>query len=119
VIKSSPANLPISADAKPQTQAVNLLLKVGYQIGKFNLAVGAMYQDANWRGTASGSYTTHHAVFGLQGDLGPEKTGGMGYGDAHRHHPGALRLRIDMRSEGMRRRYCHRSAEPVKAPPAS
>jgi len=80
VVKSGPVKFTVTADAKPQTQVVNLGLKLDYTAGKLNLGVGAMYQDNLMSGSASASYKTKDAIFGLQGNVGQQKTGGMQYG---------------------------------------
>ena len=80
-LKSGPVSLKFTADAKPQASTVNLGLKVDYSIDKFSLGVGAMYADDQLSGTASASYKTKHAAFGLQGNIGPQKdTPGVQYG---------------------------------------
>jgi hypothetical protein len=48
--------------------------------GKFNVGVGAMYQDSALSGTLAASYQTKSATFGLQGNVGPQKGGGTQYG---------------------------------------
>jgi hypothetical protein len=77
-IKSGPVSVSFTADAKPQVQTVNLGLKVDYKVDKFNLGLGAMYKDSQVSGTASASYQTKHAAFGLQGNVGPKQGGGSG-----------------------------------------
>ena len=80
VVKSGPVSFNFNANAKPQTQIVNLGLKVDYQSGKINLGLGAMYQDNLMSGTASLGYKTKDATFGLQGNVGERKEGGVQYG---------------------------------------
>ncbi|WP_321473519.1 hypothetical protein [uncultured Paludibaculum sp.] len=84
VVKSGPVSVTLSADGKPQTHQVNLGLKVGYDgtigNGKFNIGVGAMYQDQALSGTLGATYQTKNATFGLQGNVGPQKGGGVQYG---------------------------------------
>lgn len=72
-IKSGPVSINFTADAKPQTKTVNLGLKVDYKVDKFSLGVGAMYKDDLASASASASYTTKHAAFGLTGNIGQQK----------------------------------------------
>ncbi len=84
VVKSGPFSATLTADGKPQVQQVNLGLKLGYDgmigNGKFNIGVGAMYQDKALSGTLGATYQTKGATVGLQGNVGPQKSGGMQYG---------------------------------------
>src|ERR1035437_8712208 len=67
-----------------QVQKVNLGLKLDYngmlQNGKFNIGVGAMYQDKALSGTLGASYQTKSATIGVKGNVGPQKGGGVQYG---------------------------------------
>lgn len=84
VVKSGPFSVTVKGDAQPKTQQVNLGLKLGYDgiigNGKFNIGVGAMYQDQQVSGTLSAGLKTKDAIFGLQGNVGPQKGGGVQYG---------------------------------------
>lgn len=88
VVKSGAFNVTVTGDTKPQTHQVNLGVKFGYDgligNGKFNLSVGAMYQNQNQNqqvsGTLDASLKTKNATFGLQGNIGPQKGGGVEYG---------------------------------------
>ena len=84
VVKSGPFSATVTAVGKPQVQQVNLGLKLGYDgmigNGKFNIGVGAMYQDKALSGTLGASYQTKSATIGLQGNVGPQKGGGVQYG---------------------------------------
>jgi len=84
VVKSGPFSVTVTADGKPQVQQVNLGLKLDYngmlQNGKFNIGVGAMYQDKALSGTLGASYQTKSATIGVQGNVGPQKGGGVQYG---------------------------------------
>ena len=84
VVKSGPFSVTVTADGKPQVQQVNLGLKLDYngmlQNGKFNIAVGAMYQDKALSGTLDASYQTKSATIGVKGNVGPQKGGGVQYG---------------------------------------
>lgn len=84
VVKSGSFSATLTADGKPQVQQVNLGLKLGYDgsigNGKFNIGVGAMYQDKALSGTVGASYQTKSATLGLQGNIGPQKGGGVQYG---------------------------------------
>lgn len=84
VVKSGPFSVSLTADGKPQLKQVNLGLKLGYDgsigNGKFNIGVGAMYQDKALSGTLGASYQTKSATIGLQGNIGPQSGGGVQYG---------------------------------------
>jgi hypothetical protein len=84
VVKSGPFSVTLTGDTKPQVQQVNLGLKLGYQgvvgNGKFNIGVGAMYQDQSVSGTLNAALQTKNATFGLQGNVGEGKGGGLQYG---------------------------------------
>jgi hypothetical protein len=79
VVKSGAFNLVLTGNAKPQTNVVNLGLKLGYQTGKVNIGLGAIYQDNFFSGTASAEYKHRGVTFGLQGNVGP-KEGRLQYG---------------------------------------
>jgi hypothetical protein len=79
-LKSGPISVGFTATAKPQTQVINLGLNVNYQSGKFNLGLGAMYQDSLMSGTVSAGYKTKDVIIGLQGNVGEQKGGGSQYG---------------------------------------
>jgi len=81
VLKAGQFSVSLTGTAKPQTQVVDLGLRVGYQTGKFNLGLGVKVQDNVLSGAASAEYKTRYANFGLQGNIGPQKdVGGMQYG---------------------------------------
>jgi hypothetical protein len=84
VVKSGPISVTVTADGKPQVKQVNLGLKLDYngmlQNGKFNIGVGAMYQDKALSGTLGASYQTKSATIGVQGNIGQQKGGGVQYG---------------------------------------
>ncbi|MGJ5813818.1 hypothetical protein [Paludibaculum fermentans] len=84
VVKSGPVSVTLTGNGKPQTHEVNLGLKLGYDgtiaNGKFNIGVGAMYQNNAVNGTLGASYQTKKATIGLQGNVGPQKSGGIQYG---------------------------------------
>lgn len=80
VVKAGALNVALTANAKPQTHVIDLGLRVGYQAGRFNLGLGAMYQDSALSGTASAQYKTKNAIFGLQANVGEQKGGGVQYG---------------------------------------
>ncbi len=88
VVKSGPFNVTVTGDDKPQSHQVNLGLKFGYDgrigNGKFDLSVGAMYERQNQNqqvsATLEASLKTKNATFGLQGNVGPQKGGGVQYG---------------------------------------
>ncbi|HEV8416782.1 MAG TPA: hypothetical protein VGQ49_24520 [Bryobacteraceae bacterium] len=84
MVKSETFNVTLTGTDKPQTKQVNLGLKLGFDgvagNGKFNVGVGAMYQDSALSGTLAASYQTKSATFGLQGNVGPQKGGGPQYG---------------------------------------
>jgi len=84
MVKSGGVNLSLTGDGKPQTQQIDLGLKLGYDgvigNGKFNIGVGAMYKDNAVSGTLGASYQTKGAIIGLQGNVGPDKGGGVQYG---------------------------------------
>jgi hypothetical protein len=81
VVKSGPFSVTLTGDGKPQVQQVNLGLKLGYDgmigNGKFNIGIGATYQDKALSGTLGASYQTKSATIGLQGNVGPQKGGGV------------------------------------------
>ncbi len=84
VMKSGPFSVTLAGAAKPQVHEVNLGLRLGYDgiigNGKFNVGIGAMYQDKAVSGTLGASFKTKSATFGLQGNLGPQQGGGVQYG---------------------------------------
>jgi hypothetical protein len=84
VVKSGPFSVTLTGDGKPQVHQVSLGLKLGYDgvigNGKFNIGVGAMYQDNALSGTLGASYQTKSATIGLKGNVGPQKGGGTQYG---------------------------------------
>jgi hypothetical protein len=84
MVKSGPFKVTLTGSDKPQVQQVNLGLKLGYDgvagNGKFNIGVGAVYQDNALSGTLAASYQTKSATIGLQGNVGPQKGGGTQYG---------------------------------------
>jgi hypothetical protein len=84
VVKSKGFSVSVMGTAKPVVQQVNLGLKFGYDgrvgNGKFNIAVGAMYQDEQLSGTVGASYKLKDMTFGLEGKAGPQKGGGVQYG---------------------------------------
>ena len=85
VVKSGAFSVTMTGDGKPQVQQVNLGLKLGYDgvigNGKFNIGVGAMYQDKALSGTLGGSYQMKGgATVGVTGNLGPQQGGGLKYG---------------------------------------
>jgi hypothetical protein len=47
---------------------------------KFNIAIGAMYEDEQVSGTVGGSYKLKDMTFGLEGKAGPRDGGGVQYG---------------------------------------
>jgi hypothetical protein len=83
----------LTGSAKPQTQQVNLGLKLDYSgvidNGTFNIGIGAMYQDNKRSATLGASYKTGPAKFGLEGSVGPNDGGGVQYG-------GLLTLSVDL-----------------------
>ena len=84
MLKSGSFSVTLTGDGKPQVHQVNLGLKLGYDgvvgNGKFNIGVGAMYQNQAFSGTLGASYATKNATIGLQGNIGPQKGGGTQYG---------------------------------------
>ena len=80
VVKSGPINVRLTGSDKIQTHQVNLGLNVGYERGKFNLGVGAVYKDDALSGTANLAYKTKNVTYGLQGNVGEQKGGGVQYG---------------------------------------
>lgn len=80
VVKSGGFNLTLSGQAKPQTQTVNLGLKIGYDVDRFRLSVGAACDDGVVSGVASAQYKTKDVIFGLQANAGPQKDGGAQWG---------------------------------------
>lgn len=85
VVKSGPIQFTATTEAKPQTNVVNLGLKLDYTgaagNGKFNIGIGAMYQDNLASGQLNAGYQTKSGVnFGLSGNVGQQKSGGPAYG---------------------------------------
>ena len=81
VMKSGPFSLTVTGEGKPQVQQINLGLKLGYEgvvgNGKFNIGLGAMYQDKALSGTLGGSYQTKGTTIGVTGNLGTQPGGGI------------------------------------------
>ncbi len=81
IITSGSFSVSLTGDGRPQTQKINLGLKLDYEgaidNGKFKIGVGAMYKDDAVSGTVGASYQTRSATFGLQGNIGPQKGGGI------------------------------------------
>jgi hypothetical protein len=80
VLKSGAFSITMTGSDKIQAHQVNLGLNVGYEKGNFNLGVGAMYKDDALSGTANLFYKTKNVTYGLQGNIGEQKGGGMQYG---------------------------------------
>lgn len=93
LVKSGAFSVNVTGNAKPQTQQVNLGLKLDYagviDNGTFNIGIGAMYQDNQGSGTLGASYKSGPAKFGLEGNIGPKDGGGVQYG-------GLLTLSVDL-----------------------
>ena len=93
LVKSGAFSVNVTGNAKPQTQQVNLGLKLDYSgvidNGTFNIGIGAMYQDNKGSATLGASYKTGPAKFGLEGNVGPKDGGGVQYG-------GLLTLSVDL-----------------------
>lgn len=83
-MKSQGFSLSVMGTTKPVVRQVNLGLKFGYDgrvaNGKFNIAIGAMYEDEQVSGTVGGSYKLKDMTFGLEGKAGPRDGGGVQYG---------------------------------------
>lgn len=85
VVKSGGFNLSLTGEGLPQTRVVNLGLKLDYKgtagNGKFNVGIGAMYQDQLMGGQLNAGYETKQGVnFGLSGNVGQQKSGGAQFG---------------------------------------
>ncbi len=85
VVKSGGFNLSLTGEGLPQTRVVNLGLKLDYKgtagNGKFNVGIGAMYQDQLMGGQLNAGYETKQGVnFGLSGNVGQQKGGGAQFG---------------------------------------
>ena len=83
VVKSGSFALNLTGGAKPQVKEVNLGLKLEYSgvvdNGKFNIGIGAMYQNEQVSATLGASHKTGPATIGLQGNVGPKDGGGVQY----------------------------------------
>jgi len=81
IVKSGPFSVTLTGEGKPQVQQVNLGLKLDYEgvidNGKFKIGLGATYKDDAVNATLGASLQTKNATFGLQGNIGPQKGGGV------------------------------------------
>lgn len=88
MMKSGPLSLTLTGDGKPIEKKYDLGLNLGYSgrvgNGAFTLGLGAKVLSApagtTVGGTLGASYKTPGATFGLAGNLGPQKGGGVQYG---------------------------------------
>ena len=92
LVKSGPFAVNVTGTAKPQSQSVNLGLKLEYSgvfdSGTFNIGLGAMYQDQQPNATLNAALKSGGTSIGLQGNVG-SKDGGVQYG-------GMLTLSVDL-----------------------
>lgn len=79
VVKSGPINLKLSGADDFTKREVNLGFKATYERGKFDLGVGAVYQDDVLTGTVSAGYKTGIGTVGAKLDAGGQKGGGTKY----------------------------------------
>jgi hypothetical protein len=93
IVKSGGGSVNVTGGARPQTQAVNLGLTVGYSgvfdSGSFNIGLGAMYQNQQSNATPNAALKSGAASVGLQGNVGGKEGGGVQYG-------GMLTLTVDL-----------------------
>ena len=84
MVKFGPTNLSLTGEALPQTRVVNLALKLDYRgaagNGKFNVGIGATYQDQLLGGQLNAGYQTKGVNLGVSGNVGQQKGGGAQFG---------------------------------------
>ncbi len=88
MVRSGPLSLTVKGDGKPVEKKYDLGLSLGYTgrvgNGAFTLGLGAKLlaapEGTSVGGTLGASYKTPGATFGLTGNVGPQKGGGIQYG---------------------------------------